>query len=265
MLAPSVGLFAWPWRELTQVVYDALVGHLLARPLVNRVKHRIQQVLPVGRMRLPRLQHIFGRLSHDGNILGQLPISLPIKDSRKRTTRSVARLGKKATHGLDEGVQLIVVERVEAVVHGAQRQRVESQPREVVRDHDGVRGSMAGPLHGQLADDVVHLVEHAVDGHGPEGGRQDAVGDAPVLFFRADCGEEPVVDALADLVEDAPDVLLEAFFVADLVYELVARDEYCAAAGEVQFVDLSWRVSSVTVLATHRLTEQRTVFVGHVL
>jgi len=45
----------------------------------------------------------------------------------------------------------------------------------------------------------MHLGKHVADGEGPEGGHEDAVGDAPVDVAGVG-GEEAIVDSVSDLL-----------------------------------------------------------------
>lgn len=93
-----------------------------------------------------------------------------------------------------------MVVRVEAEVHGAEGKRVEGQTREVVGDHDGRVGPVARPLEGKLSRNLVHLVEHALDGRGAKRRHQHPVRNAPVWLV-PERREEAIVDAVPDLAQ----------------------------------------------------------------
>ena len=208
-------------QECYQIIHDALVRHVLPRLRVDPAEHRGQQVLPVAVVRvgrLPSVEHAPGRLTQHIDVGPVLLVLRVVEERRQREPPGpVAGLGEEVAHGLDEGVQGGRVVAVEAVAHGAEREGVEGEAREVVGDGDGRVRAVARPLEGELARDVVHLVEHVADGQGPEGGHEDAVGDAPVLLALAR-REEAVVDAIPDFVERGGNGLLEPLLVACLVH-----------------------------------------------
>ena len=168
-------------EEGDEIVGDARVAEFLAGLGVHSVQHGGEKVFPVDGVRFSRLENAIGHVAENADVLPVLSLgAAEQKRGEGRPTAPVSRLYQVVSHGADERVQLVVVERVEAVVHGAQGEDVEGEAREVVGDHDGRVGAFSGPLERHLAGDVVHLVEHASNRHGPKGGGEDAMRQTPV-------------------------------------------------------------------------------------
>jgi hypothetical protein len=206
-------------EEGDEVVDDGRVAQLLARLGVDAFEHGGQQVAAAGGVLAARVEHALGCAAQHLDVVPVLAVCLAEEDRHQAgPQRAGTRLGQEAGHGVDERVQVIVVVRVEAEVHGAQGERVERQAREVVCHHDVGVGAVACPLERQLRRDLVHLVEHALDRCRAERRHQDAVCDAPaglVLPRR----EEAVMHGVADLLERAPDGFVKPLLVAELVHQ----------------------------------------------
>jgi hypothetical protein len=58
----------------------------------------------------------------------------------------------------------------------------------------------------------------------------------PIVFPRV-CGEKTIVDSISNLLESSGDGLCEPLLVADLVHQLMGRDEYSVATAKVELED----------------------------
>lgn len=163
---------------------NQLIRHRLPRDRILPKHHDIQKVIqlrprvrpPLGNDTVADAVHVLDVLRHppprevpqrvlDGEAVGRLP-----------------RLDQRLGHGRHEARRLLGVEAVEAVVHGAQADDVEREPREVVGPRDLVVRAQAVPLEDHLRRAVDHLVEHAPHRDGAHRWDQDAVAEVPFLW-----------------------------------------------------------------------------------
>lgn len=82
-------------------------------------------------------------------------------NARPLTSSSI--LLQEAAHGIDESVDLVLVEGVEPVLHRAESKRIKGQAREVFGRVSDKVWTSASPFHGQLLGNVMHIVEHIAD------------------------------------------------------------------------------------------------------
>lgn len=66
-------------------------------------------------------------------------------------------------------------------------------------------------------------IKHGPDHQRAKCGHQYPMGHPPVVLFRIS-GEETIMDSISNLLQRARDCFTEASFVADLVQQLMARD-----------------------------------------
>lgn len=204
-----------------EVVDDALVRHFATRLQIHPVEHLAQEVASVrgcsiGAVLPPGFQHLERGRAQERNVFPVLFLLARVEHGRQDAEGFCAGLLENGIHGGDEWVQAVPVIRVEPEPHGAEGHRVESQSGKVLADVDGLRRALASPFEGELGGNLVHLVKHASDGHGAEGGHENSVSDPPVLLFypprlgmlapvpRCVAGEtygkEPIVDHLSQLL-----------------------------------------------------------------
>jgi hypothetical protein len=205
-------------QKSDEIVNDAGVAHVLAGLGVDAVHHGSEEIFPaLGRKFLSLPQDFLGGPSKSVNVFKVLLSRLAVEHCGEAGAfYPVSGLDQKAPHGGQERVLIIVVERVEAIVHGAEGERVKGQASEGIWRGDWGRRTVTRPPEHKLARDLVHLREHVLDVHGPKGRHQDAMRDTPVRFVIF-CGEKAIVHAVADLVEDNRYVLLEALLVTELM------------------------------------------------
>lgn len=117
-----------------ELVRDVVVVQLLARCRVRAVQHGTQEIFAGTRVLLAAGDDFVRRLLHNGNVVGVLFVGGAVEEVGRKggPLAAAARLGQEVAHGTDEGVQFLVVEGVEAIVHGTQGQCVQSKAREVV-------------------------------------------------------------------------------------------------------------------------------------
>ena len=203
-------------QERDHVVDNRILAQRFASLGVLAIDHGIHEILCVGWVFPTLPDEIRAEVAHVRNALLELLVFSAEKRSHYIWPPGLLTANfEEAHHGIDERVHLLLVERVEAVGHGAESESVQSQPCEVVRGRDTVLGAHASPLEDKLGTDVLHVVEHVFHVKRSESRYQDAVGDFPVLLSVVRC-EESIVNACTQLVQSSTDRLVEAFLVAHL-------------------------------------------------
>lgn len=82
-----------------------------------------------------------------------------------------------------------------------------------------------------------HTVKHASNGQRSKGRHEHTMGNRPV-FLPGEIGrEQPIVNAVSNLIQPRRDDLGESLFVTDLIDEFVRADEYSGPAKRCQSVD----------------------------
>ena len=152
-------------------------------------------------------------------------------------------VSKRAHQRLDEGMVVLAIKRIEAVVEAAQADGVERQRGHVVDDVDLVVGIGAFPLFHQLLGDIEHTGVVGLHGAVAERLQQDVVRLAPVRLGGVG-GEQRVARDQAHPAQRAAHRLVEAFFVAEFVDQVGARNHHERRAHHVE-------------------PENRPVFLGH--
>ena len=226
-------------QEGHHLVADVLVREPLAGLRVAPLQHQVEEVVARGGVRIaPALRdQRVGDTVHQRDV-GLVAALGPQQQVRGHpgAPRPRARLVERADHGGDEGMHLVLVEAVEPVVEGAQRDGVEGQPGHVVGDVDG--GVRPEPLPAQehLVGDVLHPVEHRADAERAEGRHQQAVGLGPVRLLVVG-REQAVAGEVADHLQRLVHLLGEASLVADLVHEFLRAQDGDGPATDGQPVD----------------------------
>lgn len=216
---------------------NELVGNAcISKPLsvlgILAVKHGGEQVLSITRVLLAVGNNLVGDIAHGLDVLFVLVIGGAIEElgCKWRAAATGAALCQEIAHGLDKGMELLAVVRVETIVHGAEGNCVEGETGKVVGGVDAVT-RVAGKLHGHLRSNVVHLVKHVSNGQGTKGRNENAMRFAPVRFSLGVGGKEAVVNGVANLAKRTGNGLFEATLIAGIVYKLSgAHDAKGAAA-----------------------------------
>ncbi len=206
-------------QESDHLIADVLVAQLLAGDGIDAVEHEIEEVVLVVALGVAApFGDQFPSYGIHEFLVGLELARLGQHEGadQLRPPRAFRGFLERSHHGGHEGMHLVLVEAVEAVVEGAQRNRVERQARHVVGDIDDGIGAEPLPAHEHLVGDVEHVVEHAADGDRPEGGHEYPVGLGPVRFVAVG-REQAVAGDGADFLQRRLDALAESGLVAELV------------------------------------------------
>lgn len=135
-----------------ELIRDVGVAQLLAGLGVHAVQHGAEQVLSITGVLSSSLHNGIGSVSQNGNVVVELLIGGAVQEvgSKAGSPVSPPAFCKEVTHGLDEGVHLVLVVGVEAIVHRAQRDGVERQLCEFVGYRNGLVRAVASQFQGQL-------------------------------------------------------------------------------------------------------------------
>jgi hypothetical protein len=233
-------------EERQDLVADVLVAQPFTGRRVARVEHQPEQVahpgLPTGAA-LP--DHLVDERLHgvDVRLVGAVLLSAQ-RGEEGQLARPHHGLDERVAHRLEERVQLLVLEGVEAVAEPGEGDRVQRQPGHVLRHHQ-VDTLVVLPFGDQLLRDLEHLRE--VRPHRPltERRHQDAVGVSPARLV-VPGGEESVAAEVPHMAQRRVDRLVEARFVRQFGHKVGVVDEGHDASAQPDLVDAFGVVPSQT-------------------
>ena len=210
-------------QEGNHLIADVLVAQLLTGDGIDAVEHQVEQVVLLVALRIaPALGDEVAR-----DLVHHLLVDLELARlgqheaaQQLRPAGAVRGFLQRSHHGGHEGMHVVLVEAVEAVVERAQGDRVEREPRHVVGDLDDGARAEPLPAHEHLVGNVEHPVEHAADRDRSEGRDQDAMRLGPIGLV-AIGGEQPVAGNRPDLLQGPLDTLAESRLVAQFVHQLL--------------------------------------------
>lgn len=106
------GSFVAGNQKRNELICDVVIAQLLARGRIHAVQHGIQQILAFAGVRLAMCHDLVRRGPHGGNVLPVLFVGGAVEKvgRKRRSLVPSSGLGEEAAHGLDKGVQFLVVE-----------------------------------------------------------------------------------------------------------------------------------------------------------
>ncbi|MNS69150.1 hypothetical protein D3C72_1024560 [compost metagenome] len=225
-------------EEFDALVADHLVGELLAALLVHARDHVAQQVGlggDVGAAGAPLLDDVFHHLVHVADVLALLRQLLLEHQLLERNAAPVLHRLQRAHHRIDERMEALAVERVEAVAEAAQADGVERERGHVAHHVHLFIEIEALPLGDQLPRDVQHHRVVGLHRALAEVGQQDVVRLGPRLLVRV--GGEEAVRRGTQPAQCAARALVEARLFAQLVDQRGRRHHDHRHARHVEPVD----------------------------
>ena len=177
-------------QEGEHLLADVEVIQALAGFRVFGGEHQVEQVVAVRGVVPALADYLVHQFVHGVDVrqVGRRVLAQPLQQGDAGQLLHVG--GQHSYHGPQEGVQLAVLERIEAVIETRQGDGVQGQPRHVVR-HQEIFPLVGGPVVAELAGHFVHGIEIAFHGPLTEGWHEDAMGLPPIGLFPLG-GEQPV-------------------------------------------------------------------------
>ncbi|CAH0267153.1 hypothetical protein SRABI26_03554 [Arthrobacter sp. Bi26] len=225
-------------QERHYLVTDVVVVQPLAGLRVGGLQHQTQQVILCSALPLTALpDHTLDQVPHLLDVRAVLlVIGLAQFGHHRQLLRAPQRLNQRLQQRVEEGVQILLGERVEPVTEPRQGDGVQGQPSVVVGDVDRL-ALPALPLAHQVLGYLQHLPVVALHRPLAEGREKDSVRHAPfllVLVGREQAGAREVPDMgqgrLVDLLE-------EPRLVANLGHQVRVPDEDLFDAGDLHAVE----------------------------
>ncbi|CUS44309.1 hypothetical protein MGWOODY_Smn1898 [hydrothermal vent metagenome] len=223
-------------QEGEHLIADVDVVEALARFRIDRTQHEVEQVLPVVGMKAAFGDDAIDQRVHLGDVglvLAHRLFGEALLD--RQPSDHIERFTQRPTERLQEAVQFLLLEAVEAVAEACDRNRIEREAGHVVSD-EHVSPRQARPFADKLVGHLEHHVEIAAHRTLAEGGKQDAMRLAPVRFL-AERGEQSVAGELAHHPQARPGHLAEASLVAQFGDEIGRSDEQADPAAEFELED----------------------------
>lgn len=135
-----------------ELIRDVGVAQLLTGLGVHAVQHGAEQVFSITGILSSSLHNGIGSVSQNGNVVVELFIGGTVQEVGGKAGSPVSSTAfcKEVTHGLDEGVHLVLVVRIETIIHRTQRNGVQRQLCEFIRYRNGLVRAVTSQFQGQL-------------------------------------------------------------------------------------------------------------------